>query len=231
MFLEIAWQNKQFKISLSLLDFKQLLLDNGDIVHWRENWKEWVQSGWWENAKSSKRKSEQIKERCKTETKHRWAHFQCQSCEDEDGFFERENTEDRNLNQWRRRGGGGQNPDDKWQRGGTLLQKLYTIWSATMWMIWCPVEVWWLKRRTGGWGIARWALVVYWHFFKFDFFIFNFRSTWSLLLQENCLCCWGSNSLWQTKQRTTTSDLVSGEVNETFSWSRPLENYLQALVQ
>ena len=32
MFLEIAWQNKQFKISLSLLDFKQLLLDNGDIV-------------------------------------------------------------------------------------------------------------------------------------------------------------------------------------------------------
>ena len=39
--------------------------------------------------------------------------------------------------------------------GGTLLQKLYTIWSATIWMIWCPVEVWWLKRRTGGWGIAR----------------------------------------------------------------------------
>ena len=53
-----------------------------------------MQSGWWENAKSSKRKSEQIKERCKTETKHRWAHFQCQSCEDEEGFFERENTEE-----------------------------------------------------------------------------------------------------------------------------------------
>ena len=38
MFLEIAWQNKQFKISLSLLDFKQLLLDNGDIVQWVEEY-------------------------------------------------------------------------------------------------------------------------------------------------------------------------------------------------
>jgi hypothetical protein len=34
IFLEIAWQHWQFKISLSLFDFKQLLLDNGDIVHW-----------------------------------------------------------------------------------------------------------------------------------------------------------------------------------------------------
>ena len=34
-FLEITWQNWQFKIGLSLFDFKQLLLDNGDIVQCR----------------------------------------------------------------------------------------------------------------------------------------------------------------------------------------------------
>ena len=34
IFLEIAWQNWPFKIGLSLLDFKQLLVDSGTIVHW-----------------------------------------------------------------------------------------------------------------------------------------------------------------------------------------------------
>ena len=34
LILEIAWQNWQFKIGLSLLDFKQLLVDSGTIVQW-----------------------------------------------------------------------------------------------------------------------------------------------------------------------------------------------------
>ena len=33
IFLEIAWQNWPLKIALSLLDFKQLLVDSGSIVH------------------------------------------------------------------------------------------------------------------------------------------------------------------------------------------------------
>ena len=34
IFLEITWQNWPFKIGLSLFDLKQLLVDNGIIVHW-----------------------------------------------------------------------------------------------------------------------------------------------------------------------------------------------------
>ena len=32
IFLEIAWQNWPFKISLGLLDFKEFLVDTGTIV-------------------------------------------------------------------------------------------------------------------------------------------------------------------------------------------------------
>ena len=34
IFLEIAWQNWPFKIGLSLLEFKHLLVDSGSIVQW-----------------------------------------------------------------------------------------------------------------------------------------------------------------------------------------------------
>ena len=37
IFLEIALQNWPFKIGLSLLDFKQLLVDSGIIVHCGSN--------------------------------------------------------------------------------------------------------------------------------------------------------------------------------------------------